>query len=102
MIEKNLSKMAIMGPSGSNSYTISIVTDSETKTNEAFDERNKTINEYDAWTLSVFEATSGKLVMQEKHDGVNYEFSTSGWKPGIYIAQVYYKGQIVKEKIIVN
>ena len=93
---------AYISPSGSNSYTISIVTDSETKTDEAFDERNKTINEYDAWTLSVFEATSGKLVMQEKHDGVNYEFSTSGWKPGIYIAQVYYKGQIVKEKIIVN
>lgn len=54
------------------------------------------------WTIEVFNATTGECILKQKVEGSEQTFSTSGWKPGIYVVQVTIDDEELTEKIVVK
>ena len=54
------------------------------------------------WTIEVFNATTGECILKQKVEGSEQTFSTSGWKPGIYVVQVTIGDEELTEKIVVK
>ena len=54
------------------------------------------------WLLEIFEATSGRLIASEKHDGSDYVLNTSSLTSGIYVIKITINGQTLTEKITVK
>lgn len=81
------------------SFQINVITNSDNN------ETNVTINEIIApntWTLDLYEASSGKKIITEKHEGNNYVFKPSNMKKGIYIVQIHINDKIFAEKISIR
>lgn len=59
-------------------------------------------NEFQTWTLEVYNATTGEKVFCQEVDGTNYIIETMGWKPGVYIVRAIIGDEVLNEKVIVK